>query len=445
MSQLLTVSNTGDSQEVDISQSSNTQNVDIHQNENTQSIKIDDQNNVQTIPLSQNRAVQSFTVTQQENAQSFGLTNDVTFMKGDPGDKGDPGFSPTIDVIESANGHTVTVTDISGEKSFFIADGNGTDVDLSDYALKTDIPTIPEWAKAATKPVYTADEVGADISGAADNALVSANKYTDQRIASIPTPDVSGQIGTHNTSTDAHNDIRLFIQDLTDRVNALADSDDDTLDQMSEIVAYIKANRELVEQVTNVKVSVSDIIDNLTTNVSNRPLSAAQGVALKTLIDSIEVPSRVSELENDSGYLTEHQDVSGKIDKSELLNMVYPIGSIYMSVNSVNPQTFIGGTWERLQDRFLLGASSTYSAGNTGGEAMHTLTVDEMPNHNHRMKCGSSADVDKGTWVLIDHQISDTLNSANFRDLSCIEATGGGQAHNNMPPYLAVYMWKRTA
>jgi hypothetical protein len=125
---------------------------------------------------------------------------------------------------------------------------------------------------------------------------------TIARTADIPTPDVSGQIGTHNTATDAHNDIRLLIEGLTTRLNTLADSDDTTLDQMSEIVAYIKSNKELIEGITTNKVSVSDIIDNLTTNVSNKPLSAAQGVALKALIDAITVPTKLSELGDDSTH-----------------------------------------------------------------------------------------------------------------------------------------------
>ena len=148
-------------------------------------------------------------------------------------------------------------------------------------------PTVPAWAKTATKPSYTAAEVGADASGSSKQALDDAKAYTDTKIAAIPTPDVSGQIGEHNTSISAHNDIRELITGLTSRLNALADSDDTTLDQLSEIVAYIKSNRSLIEEVTTNKVNVADIIDNLTTNVANKPLSAAQGVALKALIDAI--------------------------------------------------------------------------------------------------------------------------------------------------------------
>lgn len=129
-------------------------------------------------------------------------------------------------------------------------------------------PTVPTWAKNPTKPTYTAAEVGADASGTAVT-----------------------KVSEHNTAVDAHNDIRLLVQGLTDRLNALADSDDDTLDQMSEIVAYIKNNKSLIDGITTGKVSVTDIVDNLTTNASNKPLSAAQGVALKALIDGITIPT----------------------------------------------------------------------------------------------------------------------------------------------------------
>lgn len=146
------------------------------------------------------------------------------------------------------------------------------------------------------KPTYTASEVGADPSGTAQN-----------------------KVSAHNTSEDSHNDIRLLIDGLTARLNVLADSDDTTLDQMSEIVAYIKSNKTLIDSITTGKVSVSDIVDNLKTSVSNKPLSAKQGVQLKALIDAITVPTKTSQLTNDSGFLTQHQDLSSYAKKAKTL------------------------------------------------------------------------------------------------------------------------------
>lgn len=120
----------------------------------------------------------------------------------------------------------------------------------------------------------------------------------------------------------------------------------------------------------------------------------------------------------------------------------YPVGSIYMSVNSTNPATLFGGEWEQLEDRFLLGASSNYEAGSTGGEATHTLTIDEMPSHSHS---GGFRDYSGVTAVSSATSLARPTTSSNLYDTTreVTLSTGGGQAHNNMPPYLAVYMWKR--
>lgn len=98
---------------------------------------------------------------------------------------------------------------------------------------------------------------------------------------------VSQDLQTHNSSSSAHDDIRTLISNLTTRLNTLADSDDTTLDQLSEIVAYIKSNKNLIDGITTSKVNVSDIIDNLTSTATNKPLSAKQGKILKGLITDL--------------------------------------------------------------------------------------------------------------------------------------------------------------
>ena len=133
------------------------------------------------------------------------------------------------------------------------------------------------------------------------------------------------------------------------------------------------------------------------------------------------------------------------------LDKIYPVGSIYMSVNDTNPSTLFGGNWEQIKDRFLLATGDTYSPGVLGGEATHTLTVSEMPAHTHQTRIrldpqhtgGNNrnnglmvSDIGKGSWYNWYNGDDDNahVNLSN---------TGGGQAHNNMPPYLTVYIWKR--
>lgn len=121
------------------------------------------------------------------------------------------------------------------------------------------------------------------------DAVAQAKSYTDSKVSSLVSAgSVNSSISTHNTSVTAHSDIRELITALTTRLNTLADSDDVTLDQLSEIVAYIKSNKTLIESVTTDKLNVTDVIDNLTTAVSSKALSANQGVVIKNLIDALQ-------------------------------------------------------------------------------------------------------------------------------------------------------------
>lgn len=117
----------------------------------------------------------------------------------------------------------------------------------------------------------------------------------------------------------------------------------------------------------------------------------------------------------------------------------YPVGAIYLSVTDANPAALFGGTWERIGGRFLLGADSTYAAGSTGGEAAHTLTADEMPRHNHEIDNLNTAG-NATPYMTVQAQAKKGYGG-NVQTMFA----GGGKAHNNLPPYLAVYMWVRTA
>lgn len=124
--------------------------------------------------------------------------------------------------------------------------------------------------------------------------------------------------------------------------------------------------------------------------------------------------------------------------KASLLQ-VYPVGAIYISTVSTSPASLFGGTWEQLKDRFLLGAGGSYSNGATGGEATHTLTVDEMPSHGHQLSRVANAKVTTGGANILP------AGEDWAQGTTTTSAAGGGQPHNNMPPYLAVYIWKRVA
>ena len=121
------------------------------------------------------------------------------------------------------------------------------------------------------------------------------------------------------------------------------------------------------------------------------------------------------------------------------LKQMYPIGSIYISIVETNPKDLFGfGEWEQIKDTFLLSAGDTYIAGATGGEATHKLTINEMPSHSHTLQNPVGPTGGSVAGYVWSQQIENWGNMA-------AKAVGGSQPHNNMPPYLTVYMWKRTA
>ena len=171
---------------------------------------------------------------------------------------------------------------------------------------------------------YMESNPGTSVSYESQNLTDSQKEQARENIGAESSGAAAVEITGHNTNTDAHNDIRLLIAGLTSRLNVLADSDDTTLDQMSEVVTYIKSNKGLIDAITTSKVSVSDIIDNLTTNASNKPLSAAQGVILKKLIDAIVVPNTLPNPQK----LTFTGAVAAEYDGSGAVTVTIPDGSI---------------------------------------------------------------------------------------------------------------------
>ena len=169
----------------------------------------------------------------------------------------------------------------------------------------------------------------------------------------------------------------------------------------------------------------------------------ALSAALNNIADVTAYDTRITNLETDMTTKAETSDLATKADVTSLnayWQTIYPVGAIYMSVSSTSPATLFGGSWTQLKDRFLLAVGDTYkSAGLIGGEADHTLTVAEMPSHRHGASEGQF-------HVYTGSNGADTVSGGtNFKSIQYTAYVGDGGAHNNMPPYLAVYMWKRIA
>lgn len=147
-------------------------------------------------------------------------------------------------------------------------------------------------------------------------------------------------------------------------------------------------------------------------------------------------------------------DSTGIVHNRQILaDILYPVGSIYISVNNTNPATYYGGTWEQIEGRFLIGAGKakdsrneekTFTAGSTGGEFNHKLTGGEMPEHSHPLNGG--ANTYENVYISDNAQFKVTGQSGGYGLKGTYNWTGtqgNSEPHNNLPPYLAVYIWKR--
>ena len=147
-------------------------------------------------------------------------------------------------------------------------------------------------------------------------------------------------------------------------------------------------------------------------------------------------------------YINCNNDSTGG---KSIVDLIYPVGSIYMSVNSADPWTLFGGTWERIKDRFLLSAGDTYAAGNTGGSAKATL-----PSHTHTFGSGGyqmwgakngTGSTEPGNQISGDakyYAAAKGKSTSNYKWLENVDSKGVSDVSQaNMPPYLAVYVWKR--
>ena len=214
-----------------------------------------------------------------------------------------------------------------------------------------------------------------------------------------------------------------------DTANSQVELDDSvtlTLNDKLEIVQDFMSTNNL---------PIVDTIDSESTN------DTAVG-ALCTYNAIKEVADDVTELSGDVSAL--------EIAVDGIVDTIYPVGSIYLSVVDTNPSTLFGGTWVQIsQGRCLVGVGSgtdsrsetkTFTNGETGGEYKHQLTVGELAKHDHNLFLYRGTQSDRGANTIrgIDHD-SDWENSELVRN------AGNDEAHNNIQPYFAVYMWKRTA
>lgn len=147
-----------------------------------------------------------------------------------------------------------------------------------------------------------------------------------------------------------------------------------------------------------------------------------------------------AEIYNSIGY--DYGVFSGDLGFNGKNTNPYPVGSIYIAYNHTSPASLFGGTWTRITGRFLWGAGASETIGATSGEVSHTLTADELPSHRHEL---NSVGITRSTSSNAVEAARSAALSNLFDNTHYTAYTGGGAAHNNMPPYINVSIWRRTA
>jgi len=197
------------------------------------------------------------------------------------------------------------------------------------------------------------------------------------------------------------------------------------------VAKVFRGQTDVIADPTNIIPSIEELLarieECLAASLVSQQASATAVVAARMIFPDAEFPFNPQE----------------EVISEMFVNIMHPIGSIYQSVDSTNPgELFPGTTWESLGGKFLIGADETYTAGSTGGSATHTLTYNEMPSHNHGYNHYNDAGSDG--WIA-KGMIGSTTGGNGMRVDGYTANAGGGAAFSIMPPYQAVYMWKRTA
>ncbi len=352
-------------------------------------------------------------------------------------------------------------------------------------------------AKAAQESAEYAEEVADSANTKSDNAVSTANTANTKSDNAVSTANTANTKSTNavNTANSANTKADQAVSTAntantksTNAVNTANEAKQTAEEALNQVVEKM-GTKVFLGSNTTPEANMTFSSDPQTQITANKTLSSSNKTRLDNHDTEItKIKNNTTIVANSSGGFscgsgatngTGMQfkgyticDANGKVPVARLVDAIYPVGSIYMSVNATNPQTLFGGTWVQLQDRFLLGAGTTYSNGSTGG-SKDAVAV----SHNHTITQNVGGTIGYGNWGVIygngytsapgDVSGNITLeenynsgignwadggNSQRGRNIYAkyripdvaLANSGESGVDKNMPPYLVVYMWKRT-
>lgn len=267
---------------------------------------------------------------------------------------------------------------------------------------------------------------------ARDTAIAKADIAENSATTAIEKANVASASAT--TATEKANIAVQSANTATQKANSASQSATVATTKASEAQTSANNAKQYADEASESASLVGQDVTQLKQDVRNLQTSVNENTS--------DISSLNTEVNNNTSQISTLNSMLAVYWKT-----LYPVGSIYISTSAnFNPNTAWGGRWVKTADgRCLIGANSTYPLGSTGGEAEHALSIDELPSHAHGIYGADSRSgditLDKPMFEYKDQ--GQTTSYVSY--ILSTELAGNGQSHNNMQPYLAVYIWERTA